>query len=213
MDKTFSKTFLEIGAKLCAVGASFASLVHNSVANFERVNMNIQFRTIDELRELVAVSGEIDGSNFGWEWESWSENPFQRRQTLLAELLENLPEGIAESAPILTDVRTRDAFLRTFYELFNDGKTEQVSDLLEGLLEFAQGSKGEVRGMALTCWAGCLWLLGNSDGIAVVSELEEVSEISLWQLLDMAMRHNVPSSVWGSSLKAVSLEACLTGAV
>lgn len=175
--------------------------------------MEIKFRTLDELRELVAVSGDIDGSDFAWEWESWSENPFQRRQTLLAELLENVPDGIADSAPILTDVRTRDGFLRTFYDLVESGETEQVTDLLEGLLAFAQGSKGEVRGMALTCWAGCMWLLGNSDGVLAISELEEVGDISLWQLLDMAIRHNVPSSVWGSSLKAVSLDACLTGAV
>lgn len=175
--------------------------------------MNIQFRTIDELRELVAVSGEIDGENFGWEWDSWNEKPFERRETLLAELLENLPKGIAESAPILTDVRTRDGFLRTFYDLVESGETEQVSELLEGLLEFAQGSKGEVRGMALVCWAGCMWLLGNSDGIELIDEVEDVEGISLGQLLQIAKRNNVPSSVWGSSLKAVSLQACLEGAV
>lgn len=169
--------------------------------------------TLDELRELVAVSGDIDGSDFAWEWESWNEKPFERRQTLLAELLENLPAGISESAPILTDVRTRDGFLRTFYDLVEAGESEQVGELLNGLLVFAQDSKGEVRGMALTCWAGCLWLLGNSDGITVISELGEVvGDISLWQLLDIATRNNVPSSVWGSSLRAVSLEACLQGA-
>lgn len=175
--------------------------------------MNIQFPTIDELRELVAVSGNVDGSDFDWGWDAWNERPFERRQDLLVELLENLPEGIADSAPILTDVRTRDGLLRTIYGLVEDGELIEASYLIDGLLAFGRGSKGEVRGMALTCWAGCLWLLGNSDGIAVISELEEVADISLWQLLDMAVRHNVPSVVWGNSLKAVSLEACLQGAV
>jgi hypothetical protein len=177
--------------------------------------MNIEFNDIAELRELVAVSGDIDGVDFGWEWDSWNEKPFERRETLLAELLENLPKGIAESAPILEDIRIRDGFLKTFAELVESGETERVSDLLEGLLIFAQNSKGDVRGMALICWAGCMWLLGNVDGITVISEgepLEVVKDISLWQLLDIAIRHNVPSAIWSASLKAVSLEACLQGA-
>jgi hypothetical protein len=177
------------------------------------MNMEIEVPTIDELRELLAVSGDIDGSDFGWEWDSWNEKPFQRRETLLTELLENLPKGIAESAPILTDIRTRDGFLRTFYDFVVAEDCETVEGLLGGLVDFARGSKGEVKGMTLTCLAGCLWLLGNSDGFLVVSEFEEVKEISLFQLLEVAQRHNVPSSVWGSSLQAVSLEACLTGAV
>jgi hypothetical protein len=175
--------------------------------------MNIQFRTIGELRKLVAVSGDIDGENFGWEWDSWNEKPFERRETLLAELLENLPKGIADSAPILTDIRIRDGFLKTLAELVESGNEyELVADLLEGLLIFAQNSKGDVRGMALVCWAGCMWMLGNSDGIKVISELEEVKDIWLWQLLNIAIRHNVPSEIWSASLKAVSLEACLQGA-
>jgi hypothetical protein len=174
--------------------------------------MNIQFPTIDELRELVAVSGEIDGEGFEWGWDALGESNFERRQDLLVELLDNLPDEVIESAPILTDVRVRDGLLRTIYGLVEDGEIVEAYLLIDGLLAFARGSKGDVRGMALTCWAGCLWLLGNSDGIAVISECEDVHEISLWQLLDIATRHNVPSSVWGSSLKAVSLEACLQGA-
>lgn len=178
----------------------------------KKIEIEIEVPSLDELLELVKVSGEIDGENFAWEWESWSEKPFERRETLLAELLENLPLGIADSAPILTDVRTRDGFLRTFYDFVESAEVEKVEEHLNGLLSFAQGSKGEVRGMALVCWAGCLWLLGNSDGITAISEVDDVQDISLWQLLDIATRHNVPSSVWGSSLRAVSLKACLTGA-
>jgi hypothetical protein len=178
--------------------------------------MKINFMSYQKMLEAVQVSGTIDGEGFGWEWDSWNEKPFERRQTLLAELLENLPMGIVDSAPILTDVRTRDGFLRTFYDLVEAGETETVKAHLKGLLVFAQGSTGEVRGMCLTVWAGCAWLLGNSNALKAISSgepLDVVGTISLWQLLDIAQRHNVPSSVWGSSLKAVSLEACLTGAV
>jgi hypothetical protein len=177
--------------------------------------MNISIPTLDELRELVAVSGNVDGENFEWGFEAWSETPIERRRELLAELLANVPDGVADSAPILVDVRTRDAYLRTFHDFVIAKDSDKVQAHLDGLLAMAQGSKGEVRGMALVCWAGCAWLLGNSDGIAVISELpisEIVREISLWQLLDIAIRHNVPSSVWGNSLRAVSLEACLLGA-
>jgi hypothetical protein len=176
--------------------------------------MKIYFSKLETMEKQVKKSGSVDGSRFDWALDV--EAPIERRRELLAELLENLPKGIRTSAPILTDIRTRDAFLRTFYELVEAGETEQVKTLLKGLLVFAQGSKGEVRGMALTCWAGCAWLLGNSNAIKAISigePLDVVGNISLWQLLDIAQRHNVPSSVWGSSLKNVSLEACLTGAV
>ena len=176
--------------------------------------MNISIPTLDELRKLVAVSGNVDGVDFDWGFESWSEKPIERRRELLAELLLNVPAGVADSAPILVDVRTRDAYLRTFHDFVIAKDSDKVQAHLNGLLAMAQGSKGDVRGMALVCWAGCAWLLGNSDGITAISDpsiSEVVREISLWQLLDIAMRHGVPSAVWGNSLRAVSLEACLTG--
>jgi len=176
--------------------------------------MKIRFSSLETMEKQVKKSGNLDGSRFDWGLPD--ENPIERRRELLAELLENLPKGIRTSAPILTDIRTRDGFLRTFYDLVEAGETEQVKALLKGLLVFAQGSKGEVRGMCLTVWAGCAWMLGNSDAFKAISTgepLEVVKDISLWQLLDIAQRHNVPSSVWGASLKAVSLEACLAGAV
>ena len=176
------------------------------------MEMEIKTLTAEKLREILATSGEVDGVDFAWEWESWNENPLQRRKTLLAELLVNLPLGIADSAPILTDLRIRDGFLKTFHDLVKAGETAKVEGLLGGLVDFARGSKGEVRGMSLVCLAGCLWLLGSVEGLTAISELEEVQDVSLWQLLDIAIRHDVPSSVWGSSLEAVSLQSCLQGA-
>lgn len=177
--------------------------------------MDIKIPTIAKLRKLVAVSGAVDGEGFEWGFGAVGETPLERRRELLAELLANVPDGIADSAPILTDIRTRDGFLRSFHDLVQAGETEKVQKLLDGLLLMAQGSKGDVRGMALVCWAGCAWMLGNSDPIKVISEgepLEVVGQISLWQLLDLAIRHNVPATVWTSSMSAVSLNACLQGA-
>lgn len=177
--------------------------------------MEIKFPKVAELRKLVAVSGKVDGKGFEWGWDAVGETQLERRRELLAELLENVPDGIVDSAPILTDIRTRDGFLRSFHDLVQAGETEKVQKLLDGLLLMAQGSKGEVRGMALVCWAGCAWMLGYSTGIQVISErtpLTVVKEISLWQLLDIAIRHEVPASVWTSSMSAVSLDACLQGA-
>lgn len=176
--------------------------------------MKINFSSLDKMRESVAVSGDIDGLNFDYGLPA--ENPLERRRELLAQLLEDLKTGNTESAPILADIRTRDGFLRSFYDLVQAGEKEQVKALVKGLLLFAQGSTGEVRGMCLTVWAGCAWMLGNSNAIKAISSgepLQVVGDISLWQLLDIAQRHNVPSAVWASSLKAVSLDACLAGAV
>lgn len=180
------------------------------------MTIKINIQPLDELRELVAISGDVDGVGFEWGFNAIGETPLERRRELLAELLENLPLGVVDSAPILTDIRTRDGFLRTYYELVEAEELLKVADIVKGLLEFAQGSKGEVRGMALICWAGCLWMLGNVDGITAISEgepLTAVKDISLWQLLDIAIRHSVPSRIWSASLQAVSLDACLKGAV
>jgi hypothetical protein len=177
--------------------------------------MDIKIPTPAKLRKLVAVSGNVDGEGFEWGFDAVGENPLERRRELLVELLANVPDGIADSAPILTDVRTRDGFLRSFYDLVQAGETEKVQKLLDGLLVMAQGSKGEVRGMALVCWAGCAWMLGNLNPIKEISQgepLDVVGQISLWQLLDIAVRHDVPATVWTSSMSAVSLDACLTGA-
>ena len=178
--------------------------------------MNIQFQPVEELRELVAISGEIDGAGFAWRIGKTRESALKRRKALLVQLLADLQKGDTKSAPILADIRVRDGFLKTFGELVESGKDSQrVADLLAGLLTFAQNSKGDVRGMALISWAGCSWLLGNSDAFHAISQgepLEVVQEISLWQLLDIAFRHGVPSRIWSDSLKAVSLEACLIGA-
>jgi hypothetical protein len=65
-----------------------------------------------------------------------------------------------------------------------------------------------------TVYAGIAWLEGQVEATrsAVDHALNIDSTYSLAQLLDIALRHNVPPNVWSSSLAAVSFDACLKGA-
>lgn len=178
------------------------------------MNQKVNIPTPQELREIVSISGEIGGKDFEWNWDTVGMTNFERRKELLDELLINVPLGIAQSAPILTDVRTRDAYLRSLLDFVESGDLGTVELHISGLLNIAQMCKGQTRGSALVCWAGVSWMLGNSNPILAISlgeTIEVVRENTLWKLLDMAFRYDVPSRVWTSSLKAVSLEACLAG--
>ena len=65
-----------------------------------------------------------------------------------------------------------------------------------------------------TALAGCAWLDGNGALATVALEraLEADPSYSLARLLDRAISHSVPPSVWTESLEAVSYEECLAGA-
>jgi hypothetical protein len=65
-----------------------------------------------------------------------------------------------------------------------------------------------------TVIAGIAWLGGDGElaSSMVVRALTADASYSLAQLLDIALRHNVPSHIWSQSLEAVSYEACIAGA-
>ena len=65
-----------------------------------------------------------------------------------------------------------------------------------------------------TVYAGIAWLEGQTQvtRLSVDHALQIDASSSHAQLLDIALRHNVPPSVWSSSLAAVSFDACLKGA-
>ena len=65
-----------------------------------------------------------------------------------------------------------------------------------------------------TVFGGIVWLAGFPDKTRGAIDLALASDpsYSLALLLDIALRHNVPASVWSASLEAVSFEACLKGA-
>ncbi len=109
----------------------------------------------------------------------------------------------------LGDIRTRDGLLR---KLHDESKLRpQVCRHLTR--EIVRAGEPWVSALA-TVFGGIVWLAGYPDQtrIAIDRALECDPSYSLALLLDIALRHNVPASVWSASLEAVSFEACLKGA-
>ena len=109
----------------------------------------------------------------------------------------------------LCDIRTRDGLLRMLHdspELRGQFQTHLIREVVRSQQEF-------VAPLA-TVYAGIAWLEGQTQvtRMAIDHALEVDSSYSLAQLLDIALRHNVPPTVWSSSLAAVGFDACLKGA-
>ena len=139
------------------------------------------------------------------------EPTLEMRTEMLAQLIEAVSQEDFKIAPMMLDIRIRDGFLREIWEFSKYLSDEEMHPIFSGLLRFATCSTGEVRGQCLTVWAGLHFMVGNLDAIKAVQGLPEVEDISLFQLLGIALSHNVPAHVWGASLEAVSLESCLIG--
>lgn len=115
-------------------------------------------------------------------------------------------------ASALADIRIRDAVIRKMYDLHTDNDLQTLASYRLTLEEWASKTGGTARLAILAIWAGSYWLDNVQEPVQAVLEVEDFGEYSLLQLLDIAQRHNVPASVWGASLKAVSLDDCLAGA-
>lgn len=169
--------------------------------------------TFEEVSKALEVFGEFDGSEIDFGFTESAEKNFEIRRALLAELLDGLQgDNALEVAGSLQDIRVRDGFLRSVHDLHKAGETDEIRAILDGLLFVASNSLGTVRNSAMACFGGICWLSGDGEPLRAVLASDGWGDYSLLQLLDIATRHNVPSSVWGSSLEAVSLEACLQGA-
>jgi hypothetical protein len=109
----------------------------------------------------------------------------------------------------LCDIRTRDGLLRMLHDA-----PEHREQFQTHLNRELTRSRDEFIAPLATVFAGISWLSGHTQvtQLAVKHALEIDSSYSLAQLLDIALRHNVPPSVWSSSLAAVSFDACLQGA-
>jgi hypothetical protein len=109
----------------------------------------------------------------------------------------------------LCDIRTRDGLLRRLHDA-----PELRGQFLSHLIREVARSTPEFTAPIATVYAGIAWLEGQTEltRLAVDHALQIDSSYSLAQLLDIALRHNVPPSVWSSSLAAVSFDACLKGA-
>jgi hypothetical protein len=169
--------------------------------------------SFEEVAKALEVMGKFDGSGVDLGFTPDGDMLAQRKK-LLSQLLDGLQsETPLDVAAILQDIRVRDGFLRSVHDIYNSGEFETVQAILDGLLFVASKSLGTVRQSAMACFGGISWIAGdNGDALRAVLGSDWGGEYSLLQLLDIALRHNVPSSVWSSSLMAVSLEKCLVGA-
>jgi hypothetical protein len=109
----------------------------------------------------------------------------------------------------ICDIRTRDGLLRMFHD-----SPELRGQFLSHLIREIARAQQESMAPLATVYAGIAWLEGQTQltRLAVDHALQIDSSYSLAQLLDIALRHNVPPTVWSSSLAAVSFDACLQGA-
>lgn len=109
----------------------------------------------------------------------------------------------------LIQIPIRDGCLRYLFD--HQEAREMVALNLEQLLTECVNHE---RAAVATVLAGCYWLDANMQATrtALDSALEADSTYSLARLLDVALKHGVPATVWADSLAAVSPEQCLTGA-
>ncbi|MCX6405139.1 MAG: DUF4192 domain-containing protein [Actinobacteria bacterium] len=110
---------------------------------------------------------------------------------------------------VVTDIQMRDGFLRQMLDNTNLRLPIRTS-LMSAI---SQAHEEHVAALA-TALAGCAWLDGNGAlaTVALDRALEADASYSLARLLERAISHNVPPSVWTESLEAVSYEECLAGA-
>ena len=118
-------------------------------------------------------------------------------------------EDLAWLTGVVNDIRMRDGLLRSLFD------QREVRPHARSLLMIAvsKASVKDVPALA-TVLAGCAWLDGNGAmaTVAIARALEVDPSYSLGRLLDRAISHGVPPSVWSDSLEAVSYDECLTGA-
>ena len=148
--------------------------------------------------------------------EAIEADGFHARNHLVQQIFERLQvdrdltwKEHAQLSIGLCDVRTRDGLLRKLHD-----SPELRGQFLSHLIREISRSNEEFTAPLATVYAGIAWLDGQTQvtRLAVDHALQIDATYSLAQLLDIALRHNVPPAVWSSSLAAVSFDACLKGA-
>lgn len=132
------------------------------------------------------------------------------RDRVCAEISsDSLPENLDQLINNIVEIPIRDGLLRFLYD--NESLRQKSANNLRALLET---DCGFARCPIATVLAGCCWLDSNliETRKALNLALEIDSTYSLARLLDVALTHGVPASVWADSLAAVTPEQCLTGA-
>ena len=150
---------------------------------------------LDQASDPVVVRAEfLDRSMQIWSDQSNETDQWQKLALL------NLVVG---------NIYMRDGLLRQMFD-----NPELRLPIRTSLIDsVSMASETEVAPLA-TVLAGCAWLDGNGAlaTIALERALDCDPSYSLARLLDRAIAHNVPPSVWTDSLAAVSYDECLAGA-
>jgi hypothetical protein len=109
----------------------------------------------------------------------------------------------------LQDVRVRDAVLRHLHE-----SPQSRWAVRSALLALLSKVPADAYPAVACVLAGCAWLDGNGAvaRIAIDRCREADPGYSLARLLDRALQHGIPPTVWADSLAAVSIDECLSGA-
>jgi len=145
-----------------------------------------------------------------------AKDAYSARSALVAALFDRLQDekdfSWHEHAQLcvgLNDIRARDGLLRMLHDT-----PELRGQFLSHLIREVARSQQDFVAALATVYAGIAWLEGETEltRLAVDHALQIDATYSLAQLLDIALRHNVPPAVWSSSLGAVSFDACLKGA-
>ena len=148
--------------------------------------------------------------------EAIATDAFAARSDQVAKIFERLQDETdlnwqehAQLSVGLCDIRTRDGLLRMLHDA-----PELRGQFQAHLIREVARSQQEFIAPLATVYAGIAWLEGQTQmtRLAIDHALEIDSSYSLAQLLDIALRHNVPPTVWSSSLAAVGFDACLKGA-
>ena len=148
--------------------------------------------------------------------EAIAVDAYQARDQLVSEMFARLQlakelswQEHAQLCIGLNDIRTRDGLLRMLHDA-----PELRSQFQSHLIREVTRAQQDFAAPLATVYAGIAWLEGERQltRLAVDHALKIDSSYSLAQLLDIALRHDVPASVWSSSLAAVSFDACLKGA-
>lgn len=131
------------------------------------------------------------------------------RDQVCAELTSDSIKDSKKLIEAIIEIPIRDGLLRYLYD--NPHARKSVSANIENLLK---QDLPQAKAVLATVLAGCYWL--DADFAATRTALDQAlasdSTYSLARLLDVALTHGVPASVWADSLAAVSPKQCLTGA-
>lgn len=158
----------------------------------------------------ASLSGEFEAQGQTSESKVPTRNDFLNRLMHLWEQdLHWNWEEFALLNVIVSDIQMRDGFLRQML----DQPKLRLPIRTTLMIAVSQAHEQYVAALA-TALAGCAWLDGNGAMATVALEraLTADPSYSLARLLERAISHSVPPSVWTESLEAVSYEECLAGA-